>query len=162
MTPRVGMWVKSKHWTGNRWMKIVGVARKKIESPYGGYEKVWDMAVEEKGLGHGTVLMSDEDIRTGRTQLRGGSRLLRRDPGKRRPKKLTAAARKRLPSSAFALPERRALPIHNAAHVRNAAARLAQMKKRGTVTRAEYTQAKGRIEKAEKRLKIGPWRKRSH
>lgn len=39
---------------------------------------------------------------------------------------LTAERRKRLPDSAFAIPERRAYPIHDIEHARNALARVAQ------------------------------------
>jgi hypothetical protein len=39
--------------------------------------------------------------------------------------KLTYAKRKRLPSSAFALPKLRKYPIENLAHARNALARVA-------------------------------------
>jgi hypothetical protein len=80
-----------------------------------------------------------------------------RDPGP-----LTTAQRKRLRSSQFALPERRALPIVDKRHVRNAAARLEQMYRlHGTVTRDEYKEAKVRIWRAEKRLGIGPWHARA-
>lgn len=71
---------------------------------------------------------------------------------------LTAAQRKRLMSWQFAIPSRRKLPLINKAHVRNAAARLAQMKKLGTVTTREYRAAKARILAAEKQFKIGPYR----
>jgi len=39
--------------------------------------------------------------------------------------KLSAAARKRLPASAFVFPETRSYPIHDASHARNALARAA-------------------------------------
>lgn len=39
---------------------------------------------------------------------------------------LTAKRRKALPDSAFAIPERRAYPIHDIAHARNALSRVAQ------------------------------------
>lgn len=65
-------------------------------------------------------------------------------------KRLTAKKRQALRPSQFALPARRALPIEDAAHVRNAAARLAQMRKRGTVTEREYRSALSKISKAEK------------
>lgn len=38
---------------------------------------------------------------------------------------LTAAARKKLPASAFAIPSHRAYPIHDLAHARDALARVA-------------------------------------
>jgi hypothetical protein len=75
-------------------------------------------------------------------------------------KRLTAARRKHLRPSQFALVARRQLPLVDKAHVRNAAARLTQMKKRGTVTASEYRTAKRRILAAEKRFKIGPYRAR--
>ena len=40
--------------------------------------------------------------------------------------RLTAKQRRRLPDSAFAIPERRAYPIHDIEHARNALARVAQ------------------------------------
>ena len=40
--------------------------------------------------------------------------------------KLSYSKRKRLPSSAFACPEQRKYPLTDAAHVRNAASRMAQ------------------------------------
>ena len=40
--------------------------------------------------------------------------------------RLTAEQRRRLPDSAFAIPERRAYPIHDIEHARNALARVAQ------------------------------------
>lgn len=40
--------------------------------------------------------------------------------------KLTAAKRKALPRSSFAVPSRRAYPIEDVAHARNAKARVAQ------------------------------------
>jgi hypothetical protein len=39
--------------------------------------------------------------------------------------KLSAAARKRLPASAFVFPDTRSYPIHDANHARNALARAA-------------------------------------
>lgn len=65
---------------------------------------------------------------------------------------LSAAERRRIPTRLFALPARRSLPIHDAAHVRNAAARLEQMRRRGTVTAREYESAHRRILAAEQRL----------
>jgi hypothetical protein len=79
----------------------------------------------------------------------------RRDPGK-----LTAAERRKIPRSRYALPKRRALPLGDARHVRNAASRLEQMRKRGTVTLSEYRSARRRIEEARKRLtREGRWTK---
>lgn len=67
---------------------------------------------------------------------------------------LTTEQRKKLPASAFALPSLRKFPIHDAAHVRNAAARLEQAKKSNAVTAAQYQEAKANIAKAAKRLGI--------
>jgi hypothetical protein len=39
---------------------------------------------------------------------------------------LSTARRERLPDSAFAIPERRAYPIHDRTHARNALARVSQ------------------------------------
>jgi hypothetical protein len=75
--------------------------------------------------------------------------------------RLTAAERRRIPKDKFALPSRRQLPLTNKAHIRNAASRLEQMKKRGTVTTGEYKAAHSRIRKAERAHGIHP-RKKSH
>lgn len=83
------------------------------------------------------------------------SRRVRRD----RDRHLTGAQRARLRPSQFALPERRKLPLLDKAHVRNAAARLAQMKRRETITKSEYRQARRRIDAAEKKFRIGPYRR---
>ena len=68
--------------------------------------------------------------------------------------RLSSASRSALRSSQFALPEARALPIHDAAHARNAAARLEQMRLGESLTRAEYNEARKRILRAEKRFGI--------
>jgi hypothetical protein len=65
--------------------------------------------------------------------------------------RLTYARRKNLPNSAFALPERRELPLIDSEHIRNAAARLSMMRNEGHVTRAEYEAAHRRIVSAGKR-----------
>lgn len=73
--------------------------------------------------------------------------------------RLTYGQRKHLPDSAFALPELRrdgkgGLPLTDARgqldprHVANAAARLAQMKKRGTVTPEQWRRARRKIIRA--------------
>ena len=74
------------------------------------------------------------------------------DPGAMREPRLSSAARSALRPSQFALPEDRALPIHDAAHVRNAAARLEQLRLGRSLTRAEYNEAHKRILRAEKRF----------
>jgi len=73
--------------------------------------------------------------------------------------RLTYGQRKDLPDRAFALPEKRdggkgGLPLTDArghldpVHVKNAASRLAQMRKRGTVTPEQYARAKRKIIRA--------------
>ena len=73
--------------------------------------------------------------------------------------RLTYRERQRLPDRIFALPERRALPVHDAAHVRNAAARLQQMWLRGSISPDEYYSAKRVIERRKKKLGIGEFRR---
>lgn len=65
---------------------------------------------------------------------------------------LTTKQRKRLAASQFALPALRKFPIENAAHVRNAAARIEQEKPR--LTPAQYGSAKRAIAAAAKRFGI--------
>lgn len=67
---------------------------------------------------------------------------------------LTTKQRKKLPASAFALPSLKKFPIHDAAHVRNAAARLEQAKKSGSVTPAQYREARRNIARAAKKFGI--------
>ena len=67
---------------------------------------------------------------------------------------LTTEERRHLPDSTFALPQRRALPVHDASHARNAAARLEQMRERENVSPAEYMQAFERIHRAEEEFGI--------
>ena len=50
---------------------------------------------------------------------------------------LTTRQRKKLPAKDFALPEKRAYPIEDKAHARNAKARAAQQRKAGNLTEAE-------------------------
>ena len=50
---------------------------------------------------------------------------------------LTTRQRKELPAGDFALPEKRAYPIEDKAHTRNAKARAAQQRKAGNLTEAE-------------------------
>jgi phage I-like protein len=70
----------------------------------------------------------------------------------RRMKPLDTEARKALPTEAFALPEKRAYPIHDASHARNAMARLEQQKQ--SMPEAEYKTAKRNILKAYKKFGI--------
>jgi hypothetical protein len=66
--------------------------------------------------------------------------------------KVSTAQRKSMPRGQFADPANRAYPIHDAAHVRNAAARLEQQK--GSLPAAKYTAIRGRIARAAKRFGI--------
>lgn len=54
---------------------------------------------------------------------------------------LSSAERKNLPSSAFALPERRALPIPDLAHAKAALSRASMMLAAHTIDRATYNTA---------------------
>lgn len=67
---------------------------------------------------------------------------------------ISAANRKSLPKTQFALPSLRKYPIDTAGRTRNAAARLEQMKKRGLVSESQYKEAKGRIARAAKKFGI--------
>ena len=49
---------------------------------------------------------------------------------------LTTRQRKKLPANDFALPGKRAYPIEDKAHARNAKARAAQQRKAGNLTEA--------------------------
>jgi hypothetical protein len=51
--------------------------------------------------------------------------------------KLTTKSRDKLPDSAFAEPEKRAYPVENKAHARNAKARPAQAVKAGRMSAGE-------------------------
>jgi hypothetical protein len=78
-------------------------------------------------------------------------------PTTARPRKTTMATlptkkRNALPDTAFALPETRQFPIHDAAHVRNAAARLEQQK--SALGPEKYAAAKRAIVRAAKRFGI--------
>ena len=78
-------------------------------------------------------------------------------PTTARPRKTTMATlptkkRNALPDTAFALPETRQFPIHDAAHVRNAAARLEQQK--SALGPEKYAAAKRAIVKAAKRFGV--------
>lgn len=78
-----------------------------------------------------------------------------RSPRKPRAKamaEISTKQRKSLPDSAFALPAKRGYPIHDAAHARNAMARLEQNK--GKLTPAEYATAKKNILRAYKKFEI--------
>jgi hypothetical protein len=50
---------------------------------------------------------------------------------------LDAEKRKKIPDSKFGLPEKRAYPVEDKAHARNAKARAAQQVKSGHLTKAE-------------------------
>lgn len=69
--------------------------------------------------------------------------------------KLRSVDRRAFPSRKFALPRRRVLPLVDASHVRVAASSLESMRRRGTVTAAEYREASTRIREAKRRFGIG-------
>ena len=50
---------------------------------------------------------------------------------------LDAEKRKKIPASKFGLPEKRAYPVEDAAHARNAKARASQQQKAGRLSQAE-------------------------
>lgn len=60
---------------------------------------------------------------------------------------LNAKKREKLPDSSFAFPRERKMPLNDASHVRNAAARFNQVE---GVSPAEKRTAKGKIERAAK------------
>ena len=64
--------------------------------------------------------------------------------------KLSAAERRALPDSAFALPEYRMFPIHDEGHVKAGAARIAQALHEGRITPREYARAESRVLAAER------------
>jgi hypothetical protein len=53
--------------------------------------------------------------------------------------KLDTADRKKIPAGKFAEPEKRAYPIENKAHARNAKSRASQAVKAGRMSKAEET-----------------------
>lgn len=69
-------------------------------------------------------------------------------------RKLSSAARKNLSSSEFALPDERAYPIHDKAHVRNALARAAQQMKGGGAGAERAKRAMPKIRAAAKKMGI--------
>lgn len=135
-------------------------------SRHGGYGLQWANTKSFEGHGgHGGLW---HDLGTFRSPAAAkkaakehASRLTRgpysRDPARRlRQHHLSAAERRHLRPAQFALPSRRALPIEDPRHVRNAAARLEQMRIRGTVTSGEYRAALARIRHAERHFGIHP------
>lgn len=72
-------------------------------------------------------------------------------PQRRSMGKLTSGKRDSLRKEQFALPSQRKYPIHDAAHVRNAASRLAQAKKGGKISDSDYRTARAAIKRAAKR-----------
>jgi hypothetical protein len=61
---------------------------------------------------------------------------------------LDAKKRNKLPDEAFAFPKERKMPLNDASHVRNAAARFNQVE---GVSASEKKSAKGRIQQAAKK-----------
>jgi len=68
--------------------------------------------------------------------------------------RLSAAARRELPASEYALPQRRQLPLTDAGHVHAARSRLEMMLNLGHVTKMEYEAAVSRIKRAAKRFGV--------
>lgn len=64
---------------------------------------------------------------------------------------LSAKKRDKLPDSAFAFPKERKMPLNDASHVRNAAARFNQVE---DVSKSEKQTAKKRIERAAKKKRV--------
>jgi hypothetical protein len=64
--------------------------------------------------------------------------------------KLKAARRKKLPKTAFALPGKRAYPVHDRAHAANAKARAKQQLKKGRISKSTYSRI---VAKANKKLR---------
>jgi hypothetical protein len=64
--------------------------------------------------------------------------------------KLKTARRKKLPKSAFALPGKRAYPVHDRAHAANAKARAKQQLKKGRISKSTYSRI---VAKANKKLR---------
>lgn len=60
---------------------------------------------------------------------------------------LTTRQRKNIPAKDFALPEKRAYPVEDKAHARNAKARAAQQRKAGNLTAAEETRIDARADR---------------
>jgi hypothetical protein len=71
--------------------------------------------------------------------------------GKKKSSGMSAKERKRLKNSDFAFPEDRKMPLNDASHVRNAAARFGQVK--GASKKAR-DRAWKRIQKAAKRMNV--------
>lgn len=67
---------------------------------------------------------------------------------------ISTKTRNGLPDESFALPAARKYPVHDAAHTRSAASRLAQAKKKGKISDADYATAHAAIAKAEKKFGI--------
>lgn len=64
--------------------------------------------------------------------------------------KLKAARRKKLPKSSFALPGKRAYPVHDRAHAANAKARAKQQLNKGRISKSTYSRI---VAKANKKLR---------
>ena len=61
--------------------------------------------------------------------------------------KLSEKARDKLPAKDFAEPEKRAYPIEDKAHARNAKARASQQVKAGKMSKAEQTRIDNKADK---------------
>lgn len=102
----------------------------------------WALWGGDPGRAWATKVTKQMDARS-RTASEGAAHTMATLPTKKR---------NALPDNAFALPETRQFPIHDAAHVRNAAARLEQQK--DALGPAKYAAAKRAIVKAAKRFGI--------
>lgn len=73
--------------------------------------------------------------------------------------KLNAAERKRIPKSEFGLPSKRAYPMPDASHARNAKARASEMERKGRLSMSEKREID---RKADKKLGHHHESKREH
>lgn len=61
--------------------------------------------------------------------------------------KLTTAARKKIPTGKFGLPEKRAYPVQDKAHAINAKARATQMVKKGKLSTTDAAKIRAKANK---------------
>jgi len=73
--------------------------------------------------------------------------------------KLTAAKRKKIPKSEFGLPGKRAYPVEDKAHARNALARASQMEKKGKLSAASKTKIDSKANKVLGKRTLSGYRK---
>jgi hypothetical protein len=65
--------------------------------------------------------------------------------------KLTTQARKKLPKAKFAEPSKRAYPIPDKAHARNALARVSQSENKGNISESEANKVRAKARKVLKK-----------